>query len=210
MQPTERRSCSHPDAAARLETRDDGKPVIVGYAAVYHRAADPGTEFVLYEDLTDGFKFVERIAPGAFDRAARDDDVRALFNHDADYVLGRRAAGTLRLSADEKGLRYEIDPPDTTTARDLMESLRRGDISGSSFAFNIRAEKIEKSPKLWVRTLTDVELFDVGPVTYPAYKGTEAGVRSEDSPAVAAVLAERAQADADLIAATLAGDDLFE
>jgi HK97 family phage prohead protease len=202
--PTERRSCSHPDAAARIETRDDGKPVIVGYAAVYHRAADPGTEFVLYEDPGDGFRFVERIAPGAFDRAAREDDVRALFNHDPDHVLGRAKAGTLRLTVDERGLRYEIDPPDTQTARDVTESLRRGDISGSSFAFNIRGETVEKSPKLWVRTLTDVDLYDVGPVTYPAYKGTEAGVRSEDSPSVAALLAERAAADADLLTVTLA------
>ena len=207
---TERRSCSHPDAAARLETRADGRPVITGYAAVYHRADDPGTEFTLYEDAS--FRLVERIAPGAFDRAVADDDVRALFNHDADHVLGRTRAGTLRLSVDERGLRYEIDPPDTQTARDVVEMLRRGDVSGSSFAFNIRAEQIDKSDKaVWVRTLTDLSLFDVGPVTYPAYKGTEAGVRSGDSPAVAAALAardaEQVAAALDWIDAELAADD---
>jgi HK97 family phage prohead protease len=202
----ERRS-SH-GAAVRMETREDGKPVIVGYAARYYDPADPGTEYRLWSDV------VERIAPGAFDRAIAEDDVRGLFNHRAEFVLGRKAAGTLRLSTDAKGLRYEIDPPDTQVARDLIESLKRGDISGSSFAFLTRADTVERSADGYVVTLRDVELFDVGPVTYPAYTAAESGVRSDAGAAgelSAQAIRNRAGAarDADALALFLAGAALL-
>ena len=85
---------------AAVEKRADGRRAIVGHAAVYYRADDPGTEYQLFPDLK------ERIMPGAFDRAAREDDVRALFNHQPDNLLGRTTAKTLALTIDEKGLRY--------------------------------------------------------------------------------------------------------
>ena len=158
----------------RVESRDDGKPVIVGYGAVFHRASDPGTEFRLWDDI------VERIAPGAFGRVG-DDDVRGLYNHDPRAVLGRVKAGTMRISVDDIGLRYEIDPPDTQVGRDTLESIRRGDVDGSSFAFLPRPNGVrwEQHPDgTGVRWLTNVEVFDVGPVTYPAYPSASAGVRS--------------------------------
>lgn len=164
----------------RLEKRDGGKPVIEGLASVYYDGTD-ATEYVLWE--YPGERCVERIMPGAFDRAlAEKDDVRALANHDPACLLGRTASGTLRLASGKDGLAYEIDPPDTQAARDVMESIRRGDMSGSSFAFVVDEQSFsyvrQGDGLLYVREVKSVTLFDVGPVTYPAYGGTEAGVRA--------------------------------
>ena len=166
-----------------IEKRADGKEVIVGYAAVFYRSDDPGTQFQLYTDI------VERIMPTAFDAALREnDDVRGLFNHDVSLVLGRRPAETLRLSVDTVGLRYEIDPPDAPNGQNVKEALKRGDVNGSSFAFLIYSgkrgkvvwveEKLPDGRMISVREIHDCELIDVGPVTYPAYGSTSAGVRS--------------------------------
>jgi HK97 family phage prohead protease len=157
-----------------IETRADGKPVIVGYASVFYDAADPGTEFRLWHDV------VERIKPGAFDRAIRDDDVRALFNHDPNMILGRNGAGTLRLSVDSKGLRYEIDPPDTSAGRDVVEAIRRGDISGSSFGFTPDVSVFREEGETTIVERESVRLFDVSPVTFPAYEAATVGVRSAE------------------------------
>lgn len=175
MPPTVERRYTRQLGPVRLEQRADGQPpVITGYAAVFYDANDPGTEYRLYDDV------VERIMPGAFTRALAEDDVRALFNHDANRVLGRSAAGTLRLSVDAKGLRYEIDPPDTQTARDLVTSIRRGDINGSSFGFVPRATTYRKNDAGgYAVERSDVQLFDVSPVTFPAYASTDAGVRAD-------------------------------
>ena len=160
----------------RIEKRADGKPQIVGYGAVFYRTGDAGTEYELWRNA------VERVAPGAFASALqRPDDVRALFNHDPNFVLGRSSAGTMTLSVDERGLRYTIDPPDTQQARDLMASIERGDISGSSFSFSVNKESWTDpgngGPE--VRTIEDVTLFDVGPVTFPAYEATSTGMRGK-------------------------------
>lgn len=166
------------------EGRDDGPGTIEGYAAVFHDEADPGTEYKLWDDRD--MIAVERIQARAFQRAIEDkEDCRALFNHDPNLgVLGRVSSGTLRLEEDEKGLRYEADLPDTTLARDLATSIARGDINGSSFSFVARAEswRQDEAPDgriRAVRTIEDVELLDVSPVTYPAYSATTAGARSK-------------------------------
>lgn len=178
----------------RIEKRADGTPMIVGYAAVFYRADDPGTQFSLWAGC------VERIAPGAFNAAiSEQQDVRALFNHDDDHILGRTKSGTCRLSVDAVGLRYEIDPLmvggqiDPEFAR-LAASIERGDIDGSSFSFRVRANGVTWTTEKYgaaqveieVRTLTDVDLFDVGPVTFPAYKATSTGLRSENAEALQA------------------------
>lgn len=155
----------------KFETRADGegaeKPVIIGHAAVFDQ---------LSEDL-GGFR--EKIAPGAFAEAINRDDVRALFNHDPNFVLGRNKAGTLRMTEDAVGLRVEIDPPDTQIARDLMVSLKRGDISQMSFGFIVEAQAWEEGEDGKVtRTIKKAGLFDVSPVTYPAYPQTDVAVRS--------------------------------
>lgn len=164
-------------AAARVHvTKREGKaPVIEGYAAVFYSLADPGSEYQLWDD------FYERIMPGAFNRALQEKhDARGLYNHNRDHLLGRISAGTLRLSVDSKGLKYEIDAPDTQVGRDVVTSLERGDLDGSSFAFiPKRTLWIEEGDKL-IRQIEDLDLFDVGPVTYPAYESTTSNVRSAE------------------------------
>jgi len=174
----ERRFSPH---EVRLEQREDGPPKIVGHAAVFYREGVPGTEYRV------GQWFTERVMDGAFDRAIKErQDVRALFNHDPNLVLGRTAAGTVSLRADKTGLLYEIEPGDTQVARDVLEHLRRGDVTGSSFAFRpVKSNWIETDDdEPDVREILDVDLYDVSPVTFPAYGGTDAQVRS-DSEAVA-------------------------
>lgn len=146
---------------------DEGK-TIVGHAAIFNS---------LSEDL-GGFR--EQIASGSFARAIGEDDVRALFNHDANLILGRNRAGTLKMSEDERGLKVEITPPDTVFANDLMKSIKRGDVTQMSFAFRVVKENWEhgEGGEPDIRTLQEVELFDVSPVTYPAYKQTDVGLRS--------------------------------
>lgn len=157
-----------------IETRADGGKKIVGYGAVFYREGDAGTEYRLWSDM------VERIKPQAFDRALSEgQDVRGLFNHESARILGRTASGTMRLSVDSVGLKYEIDLPDTQEARDLATLIARGDITGSSFAFGAnKTEWEDRSDGLSIRSLVDVDLYDVGPVTYPAYEATSTAVRS--------------------------------
>ncbi len=152
----------------RVNKKDDGSQTIIGHAAVFNQ---------LSEDL-GGFR--EQIAPGAFAEALKSDDVRALFNHNPDFILARNMAKTLRLKEDSEGLAIEIDPPDTQVARDLIVSMERGDISQMSFGFSLRpngANWGEDDEGNVVRTLTNVRLFDVSPVTFPAYPQTDVAVR---------------------------------
>lgn len=150
-----------------VEVRDgaDG-PVIFGYAAVFNSES---------EDMG----FVEQVDPGAFTKTLQEADVRALFNHDSNWLLGRSRAGTLRLSVDRNGLLYEIDvnqsDPDGMRA---LAKIRRGDCDGSSFTFQtVRDEwNWETSPPQ--RRLLEVSLVDVGPVTYPAYPDATAAARA--------------------------------
>lgn len=158
---------------AKVETRDDGTKQIVGYAARFYDPADAGTQFQL------GPNAYERITPKAFTRALKEqDDVRALYNHDPDNLLGRLSANTLRLSVDEQGLRYEIDPPETPLARDVVTLIQRGDLTGSSFAFVVEKARWEEENGKDIRNIESVKLYDVGPVTYPAYGSASTGLRS--------------------------------
>ena len=148
-----------------LELRmDDDKATVVGYGAVFNSESN---------DL-GGFR--EYIAPGAFDGRLKD-DVRFLVNHDANLILARTTNGTLRLSVDEKGLRYEADLPNTSTARDLMELLKNGTISQSSFAFTVEEDSWEVKDGMNIRTIDKVsQLYDVSSVTYPAYNDASSSV----------------------------------
>jgi HK97 family phage prohead protease len=157
------------------ELRADGESRRVeGYAAVF------GSES---ENL--GW-FTEEIAPGAFDDVMRD-DVRALYNHDENLILARTRSGTLELSLDGKGLRYAFEAPNTTAGNDLLESIRRGDITQSSFGFRVKDDRWENSEveengnkmTKTKRTIVKLErLYDVSPVTFPAYPDTEVARRS--------------------------------
>ncbi len=140
-----------------------GKTEIRGYAAVFEQ---------LSGDL-GGFR--EKIAPGAF-AGGLGADIRALWNHNPDHVLGRSSAGTLRLREDAKGLRVEIDPPASAAA--FVESVQRGDVSQMSIGFRVVKDTWEQRAGETVRTLLDVELVEVSPVTFPAYPQTSIGMRS--------------------------------
>ncbi len=157
---------------------DDSPAVATGYAAVFYREGDPGTQY----EIDWGFgKFRERVAPGAFTRGLKGKhDVVAKFNHDSNYVLGRESNGTLRIKEDDVGLLYEVDLPDTTVGRDLAFSLERGDVKGSSFAFNIApgGSTREYRDEEMIVTLTDLDVGDVGPVTNPAYGSSSSGLRN--------------------------------
>jgi HK97 family phage prohead protease len=159
------------------QTENGGKQ-LVGWAAVFFRADDPGTEYELAPGL------VERISPGCFDRSLRErDDVVALLNHEPSSILGRRLAGTLELSVDKKGLRFICSPPSTVPGDVAIKGVERGDITGASFAFVVERQKfvISDDPKRPdVRWLEDVSLSDVSVVTFPAYQSTSVGARCND------------------------------
>lgn len=156
-------------AVGNVESRagDNGAPTkITGYAAVFNSPVQIGSYFQ------------EMIAPGAFSASIASDDIRALFNHNSDYVLGRNSNGSLTLREDAKGLYFEVTPPETSWARDLMLSIERGDISQMSFGFIAKRQEWDETDDVVKRTLLEVELLEVSPVTFPAYPDTSAGVRS--------------------------------
>lgn len=157
----------------KLQTRSQGENEsngIEGYAAVFNSPTDIWG------------MFTEVIAPGAFaDAIASNDDIRALFNHDWNNVLGRTKSRTLRLSEDARGLKFEVDLPNTTLARDLSESLKRGDISQCSFGFVPTSETWDYEPEIPVRTINSVELHEISVVSIPAYEDTEVSLRSKEA-----------------------------
>lgn len=169
---TETRAISQP------ATITEGKTV-EGYAAVFHNPEDRGTEYRLCDDI------IERIDAQAFQRAiAEKQPCRCLVNHDPNYRLGRVDKGTLRLKTDERGLKYEADIPDTQVGRDTATDLNNGNLDGSSFSFAVVGQRWEDVKRgddyMTIRTITDVDLYDVGPVGFPAYEATTAGIRSAE------------------------------
>lgn len=173
MNDIEKRTFSEQVCEFRAADDDGQAPRIVGYAAVFSTRSS----------LLFG-SFVEEIAPGAFDDVMGD-DVRALFNHDPNFVLGRSRSNTLQLTLDTRGLAYSITPPDTQTVRDMvLAPLARGDVTGSSFRFRVAKDGDEwrQEGEIIVRTIHKfAALMDVGPVTYPAYDDSHAAQRSLDA-----------------------------
>jgi len=156
---------------AELREEGEGTRRIEGHAAVFG-------EWTTIRSMWGDWE--ERIDSHAFDDAMTD-DVRALFNHEPSRLLGRTKAGTLRLSIDNTGLRYSIDPPNTSTGRDVVELVARGDVDQSSFAFEVIEESWDFEGEVDRRTILKVRLYDVSPVTYPAYEGTDVALRSAPS-----------------------------
>ena len=168
-----------------LEVRERGDenqpPQIAGYAVVF----DSWSEIMVDGR---GRPFRERIAPTAFDRAlGANPDVRALWNHNSDFPLGRTRNSTLRIDKDGRGLRFELDLPRTGWGMDAAASIRRGDVSGMSFAFSARRDGGDTWGKpgpdgVAERTLLDADLYELSPVTFPAYPATDVAVRSVEVP----------------------------
>lgn len=156
----------------RIKRSKGGNPRVVGYAAMFNR---------LSEDL-GGFK--ETIDPKAFDRALERCDVRALVNHDMNLLMGRTSSGTLRLEPDGTGLKMDFEPPKSPMTEHYLASIERGDMTGSSFSFTVDVPDgddwdDDEETGQRVRTVRSVrDLFDVGPVTFPAYLDTTVASRS--------------------------------
>lgn len=149
-----------------VEARAKGSNIYVeGYASVFEkRSGNLGG-------------FIERVKPSAFNKTIREADVRALWNHDPQYVLGRSGAGTLELSIDNSGLYYRSLLPNTSYARDLAELLERRDVRESSFTFFKVQDEWDLTEEGYPqRSLVEVGLIDVAPVTFPAYEDATSGV----------------------------------
>lgn len=153
-----------------------GPGTLVGYAARFDRLSEPLKD----KSAGTGRKFREKVMRGAFTRTLRTADVRALFGHDENQVLGRNRASTLRMAEDENGLRVEIDLPDTTAGRDAAVSVARGDITGMSFGFYVPkgGDRWDRSGEMPIRSLHDIDIDDVSLVAYPAYPDTTVALRS--------------------------------
>jgi uncharacterized protein len=155
---------------ASLRAAANGKPAIEGYAAVFNEVADLGG-------------FGEMVLPGAFKRSLKTADVRCLMNHNESLILGRTKSRTLEVSEDSKGLKFRCELPDTQTARDLHKLVARGDVDQCSFGFiavgqNWKETKNAAGAISIVRELSDVDLFDVSVVTFPAYTSTSCDARA--------------------------------
>lgn len=153
------------DAELRSEKNGESAlPEIIGYASVFNQRIDMGL-------------WTEEVLPGAFTESlARNDDVAALFNHDPNLVLGRTPK-TLSLRQDDHGLHMSILPPDIEIGRSVVKWIERGDIKKASFGFYIDAEEADFTSKKPHFKIKKVTLFDVSPVTYPAYAGTNVDLK---------------------------------
>lgn len=156
-----------------LRAQADGdKPVIDGTAVVYNR----------WSENLGGFR--EMVEPGFFENVLKN-DVRALWNHNQDLVLGRTKAGTLTLQDTERGLDVHINPPDTQAGRDAVELIKRRDVTQMSFAFMVKpggdewTRDKDGTAKRVLKRGGAARLLDVSPVTYPAYPQTSVAVRSK-------------------------------
>lgn len=144
----------------------------VGYAAEIN---------VETELWTDNYEIIEE---GAFDNVL-EDDVRALFNHDPNFILAR-TNNSLKIGVDARGLHYRFEIPETTAGKDLRENLRLKNVTQSSFGFIVGSaewkQEVRDGRNVWVRHITEIKtLLDVSPVTYPAYNSTEVALRSKQA-----------------------------
>jgi len=148
----------------RVDSTEDGKDLVVGHASVYDSRSN---------NLGGFYEFIDR---GAFtEELISNSDVRALINHDPNLILARNTSGTLKLTADERGLKYEFEMPETSYGKDLAISMKRGDITQSSFAFTVAEDDWSTDDEgNNIRTIKKIDrLYDVSPVTYPAYNMAE-------------------------------------
>lgn len=157
------------------EINEENNRTIGGYALKYNQRS---------EILTDywGDEFVEEFAQGAFDKSLQERSQKALWNHKSEFPLGSVKSGTLRFNSDSTGLNYDIDLPNNSWGDDALESIKRGDVDGSSFAFTVIDDKwseIEIEGRTMLkRTVLEAEIHEVSPSTFPAYSSSEIKLRS--------------------------------
>ena len=155
----------------RVESRENGPPIITGHASVF-------------DVIGDGGWFREKVVPGAFSDSLGIDDIRMLWNHNTDLVMSRNhignPRGTLELAEDEKGLAIMATPPDTVLMRGYLDMIERGDVSQMSFGFQVLLKDwIEEEGEKDLRLLKKIKLWEVSPVTFPFYKGTDVSLKAE-------------------------------
>lgn len=163
-----------PNETFELRAAGDGQDGTLGTVVGYPSLFD--VQATIYEG--PGYRFIEEVDPGAFTKTLAEDDIRATVNHNPDKLLGRMKAGTARFWADKKGLRMEVDVPNTTYGRDLVVSLERGDITGGSIWFSVVRDKKKEVDDVTVRRILEARLFEAGPVAFPAFEETEVALRS--------------------------------
>ncbi len=151
------------------------KMVIGGLGAVYYDGT-PGTEYEYWDGV------MMRLKPGCLDEAVREDDVRTFFNHDANWLLGRTKSGTMKLSMDARGVRYETTlSNEDPQAKSAFSKVSRGDCDGSSILFDVVEELWEKlEDGTYVNWLTKIRpLKEMGPVVFPAMRAANSAALSE-------------------------------
>lgn len=155
-----------------IREQEDGTRTIEGYAVKWDKKS---------EVLGYWYKFREQFRKGSFANSLQNDDQRALWSHDTSQVLGRTKNGTLRLSEDDIGLRFELDLPNTTLGNDAYETIKRGDVDGVSFGFQKLVEEWDETdPENIIRTITNAKLLEISPVAFPAYPDSEVSARNND------------------------------
>lgn len=188
----ERRFIPMQASGVTLRAKGDQAKTIEGYGALYNN------------ETVIGMWFREVILPGAFTESVANDDIRVFFNHDPNYILGRTSAKTATVEEDDNGLRYTATPP--ASRADVVESIERKDVTGSSFQFSVEGPDDEewdyseiKQGKLPLRKIIKARLYETGPVAFPAYEDTTVSAR-----AVAKVEEAKQQREAEAAAAAAA------
>jgi HK97 family phage prohead protease len=154
---------------------DDANPSLSGYIAKFGVESE-----ILYDEDICDVGFIEVLAPGVFDESLANNDIVALYNHDASKPLGRMSAGTLILSVDAVGLAFRTILANTTHARDAREDVRAQNIQGCSFGFCIVESSLEHRDNLPpLHTIFNIDMHEVSPaVTFPAYTPTDVYARA--------------------------------
>lgn len=151
---------------------DEGNRTISGYAVKWEFKS---------QVLGMYYKFREQIKRGAFLQSLNDDDQRFLWSHDTSKVLGRTKNNTLELKEDDIGLKFELDLPNTTLGNDTYESIKRGDVDGVSFGFQVEDDEVEEpDDDLPLRTVKKAKLLEVSAVAFPAYPDSQVSARGYD------------------------------
>lgn len=157
------------ETAVTLETRSDNRRVLSGYAARFYSPLDPdGSEFELFDNLR------ERIRSTAFDDCLRKNkNIVGLWNHRSDAPIAATGNGSLKLSTDSRGLRFQMDVCNTSTGRDVLELVHAGILRGASFGFHVNRDSFEEADGFDVRWLEECNVKEISLATFPAYSGTE-------------------------------------
>jgi len=146
---------------------EDDKSIVSGYVVKWEK---------LSEEM---FGFREKVAKGAFEKSLSERNVFSFWNHNSDIVLGNTRNNTLKVEEDDKGLKFELDLPDTTAGKDARTLIKRGDVKGMSFGFATNIDEWDESnPKKVIRTLKEVRLYEVSPTAMPAYPQSSVAARS--------------------------------